>query len=195
HLRGWSRGDRIGAGVLVFGLAVFLDVLVAHRSYEWFIGTHFWHRAFTYGLWAFGAFAIGVGVIPVLLALAWGLSARVDRDEERVLVSVLISSVVAFGLYTAVKASYESTIFSIRIWERNLIYLSPVVFVAAARWVVAGRGRLLPVVVAACATGYLIATTPYHAYEHFNSDAPGLAILQWMNRTWSLTIGNLRGLL
>ena len=192
---GWSRGDHLRAAVLVVGLVIFVDVLIAQHSYEWYIGTHFWHRAFTYGLWALGSFTIGVGVLPVLLTLAWAFGASLAERDERVLLSILVAALVSFGLYAAVKASYESTIFSIRIWERNVIYLSPIVFVAAARWAVAGRRHATPLFVSACATGYLLATTPYHAYEHFYSDAPGLAILQWLNRTWHFTITDLQRLL
>ena len=191
----WTRNERFRAVVLLIGGVIFADVYVAQHSHEWYIGTHFWHRAFTYGLWAVGSFTIGVGIVPVLLALAWLLGGRRDGREDRALLALSISAVVAFVLYTAVKASYESTIFSIRVWERNLIYLAPIVFVVAARWVVAGRRRALPLVAGAAATAYLLGTTPYHAYEHFYSDAPGLAILQWLNRTWAFTITDLQRLL
>jgi hypothetical protein len=191
----WTRSERLGAVVLLIGVVVFADVVVAQHSYEWFIGTHFWHRAFTYGLWALGSFTIGVGVVPVLLALTWTLGGRRDDREDRALLALLISTVVAFVLYAAVKASYESTKFSIRIWERNLIYIAPIVFVVAARSVVAGRWRVFSLVAATAATGYLLASTPYHAYEHFYSDAPGLSILQWLNRTWAFTITDLQWLL
>lgn len=184
---GWTRVERFGAVVLLIGLLIAADVSVAQRSHEWYIGTHFWHRAFTYGLWAFGSFTIGTGVIPMLLALMWLLGGRYRRGEDRALFALFVSVLVSFALYTSVKASYESTIFSIRVWERNLIYIAPVVFVVAARWVVAGRRRVLPLISAAPATAYVLGTTPYHAYEHFYSDAPGLAILQWLNRTWSFT--------
>jgi hypothetical protein len=193
--RGWTRAERFRAIVLLIGVVIAADVLVAQHSHEWYIGTHFWHRAFTYGLWAIGSFTIGVGVIPVLLALAWALGARGNVREDRALFALFVSAVVAFALYTAVKASYESTIFSIRVWERNIIYIAPIVFVVAARWVVAGRRRVVPLILAAAATAYLLASTPYHAYEHFYSDAPGLAILQWLNRTWSFTITDLQRLL
>jgi len=54
---------------------------------------------------------------------------------------------------------------------------------------------VLPLVAAAAATAYLLGSTPYHAYEHFYSDAPGLAILQWLNRTWAFTVSDLQWLL
>jgi hypothetical protein len=191
----WSWRERLGAATLLVGAAVFLGALATHHSYSWEIGTHFHHRAFTYGLWAFGAFAIGVGVLPVFAALAWLLGVRFRTAEERALAATLVGAVVAFGLYTAVKASYLSTTFAIRVEERNLIYLSPVVFAAAARGLISGRARVLSIVVAAIAVAYLLDTTPYHNTEHFYSDAPGLSVLQWLNRTWYFTTTDARRLL
>ena len=137
---------------------------------------------FTYGLWAFGAFAIGVGVLPVLATLFWLLGARLRTLDERVLLGTVTGSVIAFGLYTAAKASFLSTTLAVRVEERNLIYLAPLAFVVTARWATVGRTRLVPGAIAVAAVAYLLATTPYHSNEHFYSDAPGLAILQWMNR-------------
>ena len=61
---------------------------------------------------------------------------RADRRRVRTARCSACSSApsIGFGLYTAVKASYLSTTFAIRVEERNLIYLSPIVFVVAARW-------------------------------------------------------------
>ena len=50
------------------------------------------------------------------------------------LFGLLVGTVTCFVAYTAVKASYISTQFAIRVEERNLIYLSPVVFTVTARW-------------------------------------------------------------
>ena len=125
---------------------------------------------------------IGVGVLPVLVALTWLFGARWRLPDERTLAATLVGAIVAFGLYTAVKASYLSTNFAIRVEERNLIYIAPVIFAVTARWVIAGRARPIPVLLSAAAVWYLIDTTPYHNTEHFYSDAPGLSILQWLNR-------------
>lgn len=191
----WSWGERAGALVLLIGGAIVLGALANHHSYSWQIGTHFHHRMFTYGLWAFGAFAIGAGVLPVFVALLWLLGARFRLADERALGAMLVSTVFAYGIYTAVKASYLSTTFAVRVEERNLIYISPVVFIATARWLLAGRTRVLPAAIAAAAVGYLLDTTPYHNNEHFYSDAPGLSILQWLNRTWYFTTEDARRLL
>jgi hypothetical protein len=193
---GWSRREQVGASVLCIGALIALGAFLTHHSYSWQIGTHFHHRAFTYGLWAFGAFVIGVGVVPALLTLTWLLGARWGLLDERALAATLVGAVFAFGLYTAVKASYISTNFAIRVEERNLIYLAPVVFAVTARWALGGRARLLPVAVSALGIWYLLDTTPYHNTEHFYSDAPGLSILQWLNHApWYFTTNDARRLL
>ena len=191
----WPWIERAGAMMLLAGAVIAFDVLLLHHSYEWFIGTHFWHRAFTYGLWALGAFTIGVGVLPVLLALAWTLGGEFDQPEGRALLGLLVGSVIAFGIYTAVKASFLSTTLAIRVEERNVIYLSPIAFIAAARWLTKGRFRPVPMGIAGLSVGYLLWTTPYHAYEHLYSDAFGLSILQWLNQKWYWTNMDLKRLL
>ena len=113
-------GARSSGGVgLLVGVAIALDVILIDHSYEWYIGTHFWHRAFTYGLWAFGAFAIGVGVLPVVLALAWLLGGHAETREDRALLAALAATTLWFGLYTAVKASFISSTLAIRVEERT----------------------------------------------------------------------------
>ena len=78
---GWTRGDRFRAFVLVVGLVIAADVFLIHHAYEWYVGTHYGHRMFTYGLWAIGALAIGVGVLPIVFALAWALGRPVETQR------------------------------------------------------------------------------------------------------------------
>ena len=191
----WTRGERFRALVLAIGVVIALDVLLIHHAYVWYVGTHFWHQMFTLGLWAFGALAIGIGVLPMVFALAWALGGPIETREDRALLGVFVGLVLGFGIYTAVKASYLATTFAIRVEERNLIYLSPIVFVVAARWLCERRVRLLPLAVATAAVGWLLWSTPYHAYEHLYSDAFGLSILQWLNQTWRWTNSDLKWLL
>ena len=49
------------------------------------------------------------------------------------------------------------------------------------------RIRLAALAGAAAFVAYLIATTPYEMDSHFYFDAPGLAILAWLNRTFAWT--------
>lgn len=186
-VRGLAWPDRLGVVVLVVGGLIALGALGNHHSYSWEVGTHYHHRMFTYGLWAIGAFAIGVGVLPVAIALAWLLGNRFATIEDRALGGLAIGTIVALGLYTAVKASYISTNFAIRIEERDLIYLSPVVFAMLVRWLANGRTRILPLVLSVLAVGYLLATTPYENNGNFYSDAPGLTVLQWLNQKIAFT--------
>ena len=190
----WTWRERVGAITLLVGGAIFLGALGNHHSYTWEIGGHFHHRMFTYGLWAIGAFTIGVGILPVVVALVWLLGNPFRTPEDRALGGLLVGAVLAFGLYTAVKASYLSTNFAIRVEERNLIYLAPVVFAVLARWVYAGRSRLVPIALSAAAVWYLLDTTPYHNTEHFYSDAPGLSVLQWLNQKIFFTTNDARRL-
>jgi hypothetical protein len=190
----WSWRQRVGAVTLGIGAAIFLGAFGNHHSYTWQIGGHFHDRMFTYGLWAIGAFTIGVGILPVVVALAWLLGNPFRTREDRVLGGLLVGAVLAFGLYTAVKASYISTNFAIRVEERNLIYVAPVVFAVLARWVYAGRIRLVPLALSAGAVWYLLDTTPYHNNEHFYSDAPGLSVLQWLNQKIYFTTTDARRL-
>lgn len=178
----WSRYEQLGAVVLIVGGLIAAGAFLNHHSYSWEIGAHYHHRMFTYGLWAIGAFTIGVGVLPVAVALTWLLSNRFRTIDERALGAVLVGAVVAFGLYTAIKASYLSTNFAIRVEERNLMYMSPAVFAAVARCLSTGRIKVWAAATALAGVGYLLASTPYHNYEHFYSDAPGLSVLQWLNQ-------------
>ena len=115
--------------------------------------------------------------------------------EDRALLGLLSAPSLGFGLYTAVKASYISTTFSIRVEERNLIYLEPGRLRRRGARRAAVAIRVVPLVLATAATAYLIWSTPYHAYEHLYSDAFGLSILQWLNQTWYWTESDLRWLL
>jgi hypothetical protein len=195
RIRAWSLFDRFAAAVLVLGGLIWIGALANHHSYSWQVGAHFHHRMFTYGLWAIGAFTIGVGVLPAIGALTWLLDGRFRNVGERALAGSLIGAIIGFGLYTAVKASYLSTTFATRVEERNLIYISPVVFAATACWLISGRSRLISLAVSSGIVGWLLWSTPYHNYEKFYSDAPGLSILQWLNQQWYFTTTDARRLL
>lgn len=181
----WSISERLAAGLLGLGAAIVVNAILTHRSYTWQVGTHFSDRMLEYGVWATGAFVIGVGVLPAVATLAWILSAHQRRPEERAFLGVAVGAIVAFGLYTAVKSSYISTNFATRVEERNLIYLSPVLFVGTAVWLARLRTHLLAVGVATAAIVYVLVSTPYHLENRLYSDAPGLAILAAANRHWA----------
>ena len=94
-----------------------------------------------------------------------------------------------FGLYTAMKAAYLSTVFATRVEERNLIYIAPLLFVGTAlvlerRRVNSRRAR--------ARGGVRALSRRRHAVPdgvQLYSDALGLAILQQANRYYELDAG------
>jgi len=181
----WRTVDWIGAVVLVVGVVLLLSAFLGHRSTQWLISTGFYkHRMWTLGMRAAGAFAIGLGVFPLVAGLAslWRAPGETFRCELRAFRSLLVAAVISFGLYTAIKAAWVSTTFGTITVERNLIYLAPLLFAGTALWI--ERRSVHPVAVGAAALFalYLILTTPYEMDKRLDSDALGLALLQRINR-------------
>src|SRR5439155_609779 len=125
-----------------------------------------------------------LAVVPAVFVRARGVG---RSERERAFVAVAVAAIGAFTWYTAVKAAYISTVFSTLTEERNLIYLSPVVFAATALVLERPRLRLGPVLAAAALAGYVLVGTDYKMDVHLYNDAPGLAILQSANRNLGLT--------
>jgi hypothetical protein len=181
----WSARDWVGFGVLLVGTALIVSAALGKASLEYFISTdHYKRRVFDLGLNAAGALTIGLGVFPVVAGLA-SLWRGVGEQTTRPLAAfraVLLASVVSFGVYTAVKATWVSTTFGTYTYERNLIFLSPLLLTGTALWL--ERRNLHPVAVAASAVFvlFLLLTTPYEMGQDISYNAPGLAILQQANR-------------
>jgi len=180
----WTMWDRTGAVVLLIGMAIVLAAGLGRHSYSWYVATtSFKDRMLEYGLWAFGGLAIGVGVVPFIATLIALVRPREERDARTMtFVALTASSVVAFGLYTAVKVAYLSTRFSIVIAERNLIYLTPLLFVGTAL-VLERRSVSWPAAAAAAGAAlYLVTTTPLKLETYPNYETHGLAIAAFANR-------------
>jgi hypothetical protein len=194
----WRRSDWIGFGVLLIGIGVMASAFIGHHNTEWLIATdHFKHKVLTLGLRAAGALAIGLGVFPLVAGLAslWPVAGERRTPELSAFRSLLAASVVTFGLYTATKAAYVSSSFGTYTYERNLIYLSPLLLAGTALWL--ERRAIHPVAVAAAGAFalYLVLTTPYEMGQDSSYNAPGLAILQQSNRWFALTPGGAKILL
>ena len=186
----WTAWDWIGAVVLTTGAIVFFSAVVGNFSQSWLIATgHYRGRMIEYGVWAGGAFVIGLGVLPVVAALA-GLVRPKDEERTpalRAFTALLLAALLCFGLYTAVKASYLSTSFGTVIVERNLIYLVPLVFVGTALWLERPRLLWIPLAAATGFVAYLLVSANYALENVPYSDALGLAIAQMSNRNLSFT--------
>lgn len=120
----WSRWDWTGATLLGTGVLVVANAWLSHESQAWEISTRLWKdRILDHALWAGGALAIGIGLLPLVVGLAAVFRPRDETPPPalRPFATVLVTAVVAFGFYAAIKGAYLSTIFATRVAERNLI--------------------------------------------------------------------------
>jgi hypothetical protein len=191
--RGWSTWDWAGFLLLAIGAVIMVNGLASSHSAEWLSATqHYKGRMVENGAWAIGAFVIGIGILPAAAAIAalapgrWSLR----PPAERAFLCIALPTLLGYAWYTAVKAAYISTVFSTLVEERNFIYAGPAIFLLAALFFDRQRTHVAALVAAAGLLVYLIVKTPFHMYEHFYADAPGLSILQSANRVLSLTPGS-----
>jgi hypothetical protein len=190
-LSGFTLWDWIGAIVVGAGAVIVFSALVGKFSQSWAIATgHYRGRMIDYGLQAVGALTIGLGVLPVVAALATLAAPKGEQrtPELRAFRSLFVAGAVGLGVYTAVKAAYISTVAFTRVEERNVIYLVPLVFVGTALWLDRPRVRWVPLAAAVGLVAYLIVATPYQLTTVPAGDSPGVAIAQMANR--NLSFGN-----
>jgi hypothetical protein len=175
--RNWTKGDKLGAALLVLGALFLFNRVVLQHVHQWQVTTQLYkNRMVDLGLRAGLSFTIGLGVLPVIGGLAsLRLPERRGDPTYRAYVAWTASAIALVSLYTSVKAAYLSTIFSTLWEERNMIYLSPLLLIGTAmvleakrldRWMLSGSIAFVSVMVAfkAIQTGF-----PYF-------EAPGSAI-------------------
>jgi hypothetical protein len=186
----WSTWDAAGFWILAAGALIAVVAFAGHRSAEWETATTLWKgRMVEYGSWAGGAFAIGLGIVPAIALLAvLGVPARErERPGVRAFVAVTAGAVASFGWYAAIKGTYLSTSFSSLVVERNLIYLTPLAFVATAYLFERAAAPVWAVVVSGAVVLGLVVWTPIErGLDNFPYyEAHGLAILALANREWA----------
>ena len=185
----WTGWDWAGAVTLVVGVILGFSALMGHLSTSWRNTTFIYKgRIFDHATWALGALAIGMGVLPLVIGVA-ALARPKDepRDPDtRAFVVTAAAALGAFVWYAGIKGAYLSTVFATYVYERNLIYLAPILLAATAMAFARGSGRLWAIAGAAVVTVYVVNAVPvvlrYPYYE-----AHGLAILAFANRelAWS----------
>lgn len=183
----WTTGDWVGAVTLVIGLAIVASAAAGHRSEPWYVATGFFkQRMLDHAVWSLAALTIGLGVLPLVATVVALLSRRLRAsDEGWAFVVVSAAAITVFVGYTAVKGAHLSTIFSVLILERNLIYLTPLVVIATMA-VLSRPLTTLPALAAAVAAALLLlenAALRLDQYPYF--EAPGLAITTFANRELS----------
>ena len=181
---GWGVADHLGAALLTLGVLIVLNRLLGDHSHQWKTVTESWKgRFWSLGMESASAFAIGLGLLPLLggLASLW-LPARRADPVWRAFAAFTGAALVSVWTYTAVKTAYNSTIFATRVEERNLIYLGPLVLVGTAVWL--SSRRFWPGTLAAWAfTTWLVVYYGYQLdFPYF--EAPGYGIAAMANRAW-----------
>ena len=192
----WTSWDWVGAVALGAGALITVVAFLGHRSAEWETATTLWKgRMVEYGSWAGGAFAIGIGVLPAIALLAILAVPGHERERPGVRAFVVVTggAVASFGWYAAIKGAYLSTQFSSLIVERNLLYLSPLAFVATAYLLERAAAPTWAVIVGATAVLGMIVWVPIdRGLDNFPYyEAHGLAILALANREWAWPVGRI----
>ena len=195
----WSRWDWAGGITLVVGVVIVVNAAISHVSYAWLISTIFYKdRMLENSLWAAGALAIGIGVLPMIAGIAALVRPRGEPWSRnlRAVVATSAALMLGFGWYTAVKAAFISTTFSTLVVERNLIYVAPLLFVGTAMFMERPLLRWWAVAGAAAVTLLAIVLVyPYQMQFRVYSDAPGFSLLQAANRAYGWTPGDARNVL
>ncbi len=187
----WRPWDWVGAGALAAGAVIAVVAFIGHRSGEWETATTLWKgRMVEYGSWAGGAFAIGIGIVPAIALLSLLALPRAERARTgvRALVVVSAAALVSLGWYAAIKGAYISTTPQGGIIvERNLMYLSPLAFVATAYLLSRAAAPAWAVVVSGAAVLGMIVWVPVdRGLDNFPYyEAHGFSILALANREWS----------
>ncbi|MGH3137009.1 MAG: hypothetical protein ACRDPV_11020 [Gaiellaceae bacterium] len=185
----WSRWDWVGAITIAVGALLGFSALMGHLSTSWRETTFIYKdRIFEHATWAVGALAIGIGVLPLVVGVAALARPKGEprTPETRAFVVTSAAALGAFLWYAGIKGAYVSTVFATYVYERNVIYLAPLLFAGTALAFTRGVGRAWAIAVAAVATVYVVNAVPivldYPYYE-----AHGLAILAFANRElgWS----------
>ena len=180
---------------IAFGAALYLRYrdMAAHDGYLFPVHNHPDTIGFMVA-WAFGAFAIGLAVVPVVLGIA---TVWPDRERRRLPGHVSFSIVATIGVlallwYTGVKGAYLYYTFAWRVEERNLMYVAPLFFVATAIFLERRRLNRPALLAALCVTAFVVYKVPYQLSFRIYSDAPGLAILSTANRHLQWTDDSVR---
>jgi hypothetical protein len=131
-------------------------------SYQSTVDVHYSIRdAARWVLYHFGEIAFSVGVLPasafiVLLALAWR-KGFMTREAEQAFLAVA----AATSLWVVIQAGTFASHFSLRIEERNMFYVAPVLLLAFIVWLAKGAARPEgPTAVAVLVPAALLLTIP-----------------------------------
>jgi hypothetical protein len=153
-------------------------------------------RIVDHATWAFGALAIGIGILPVIAGVSALARPKEEETDPRTRGFVVTSAagLGVFVFYAGVKGAYISTVFATQVAERNLIYLCPILFAATALAFARGIGRVWAIAGAAIFTIYVVAATPLHLdFPYY--EAHGFSIATLANRKLGWADGTIQSVL
>lgn len=182
----WGRRAAYAAGAIVLCLVAL--VVLRRGSGQWATALESPVMMLDQALWAWAALAIGVGIFPVVIGLAMVVP---DRQIARTstleaFVSVLATAVAGFTVYVAVKGAYQAATFEPRISERNLVYLSPLLFAALALFAAKLAVRPWMLALSAAFVGWTLAAIPLDIEHGLTADAPGLSLIARLHSDYDL---------
>jgi hypothetical protein len=178
----WPSLAAVGLGVLgyaVYELGRGASLSSGFGVYERVTNAHYAFRpALRWIVYHFGELGLSVGLIPLsALIVLFGLACRRETapcGAERAFVAVVVSAV----FWVVVQVGTFASQFSLRVEERNMFNVAPLLFLALAVWL--GRGLPRPPALTAAAVlvpvGFLL-TLPYESListQAFFTDTFGL---------------------
>ena len=182
---GWTTDDWVGAATLALGAVLVALAFVSRRSTSWYVATTFYKgRMLDFGLWANGALALGLGLVPflaTLVALA-SVRGRTLTDGERGFAITAAASLASFDRLR--RGQGRLPLDDVREpragAEPHLPDAAPLRRNGAGYSTGASRGSWA--LVGACAlTIWLIVDTPF-GLAYPNYEAHGFSILTFANR-------------
>jgi hypothetical protein len=183
-----STGKRTAIAVATFTALVLAVAVARAGSGEVKVAFESPGTMLDQALWAWGALIVGLGVLPVVIGLAMLVpSPLIARTRSLAsFASVFAASVALFTAYVAVKGAFEAAVFEPRISERNLAYVTPLLFVALALFTATRAIRPWTLAVAAALSAWAIGSVPL-SLVGLEGDAPGLAILSRFKEDYDLS--------
>jgi hypothetical protein len=186
-----SRPARVRRTLLALvGLALFgylFNLLVVERLNRWVPSQYLNRHTLSAGGLAAGALAIGLGMGPVIGGLAsLALPERRGEPAYRAFSAYLVASLVTLWVYTAAKVTYLAGSTPL-IEERNLFFLSPLLLCGSALLLAARRVDWRVVAAATALTAVTIWSAQLEVGAPY-FEAPGLAILTLVNRSFGWTV-------
>ena len=179
------------AVVVGLGLVAVLAEVARGRSITSLLGAYSAATSSTYRpgpvahwfLWHMAELTFSVGVLPVLAVVLLAARGAALSGPERALVAATVSLVLWVGIEVAAFATQPAVL---RIEERNLFYVAPLLFACLVLWI--ERGALRPRVVtpvAVVAVAALAAGVPYGSFFRTDATSDTFSVLTlWSVALW-----------